>query len=584
MKPNLIRHLAVLALCSAVGTTHAAFGDPDSTFASPIAAPASCHHALGATGDATTYLSIRSLGPGGDLNGVAKLRKDGSIDTSWGQDGYALLPGIPEQGGISVIPSGFLATSDGGLIVIGARLVRFTRDGVRDAAYGVDGVSDPIEQSGFIHSFAPQADGSVVVFATGYNGGPQGVFTRITPGGKRDAFFGAQGVVSVDSTNREIYSWSVSGQHLEYASHPRDRVVGAPQLQLHGTSPSAGRIVAKYGAAAWTSPNVQVQPDGHLLLAAATCSSSAFCGSPTVSIVRYNSDGSVDTGFGSGGVRSVTPFPPEQVLNLQVFPRMLSLGPGGSSTVIVHGYEKKSWGWFPVGDYSADHAFRLAPDGSLDPAFPQSKRLASGQFVRYLQIDDGRVIHTPGSSQCPQRLTSDAFRMNVPLVEFHNPVSGRYFITAEGMESGVLDANTGADRWVRTGWKFGGWLAAALPGARQVCRFVLQAADGSASHFYALEGAECEFLRGLDGRTPPGEPAWRFEGHAFSATEPANGQCPANLTPIYRVYNRGFERGLVSNHRYTADSATYEAMQAEGWAAEGVKFCVPPVSDPVSRL
>jgi hypothetical protein len=251
--------------------------------------------------------------------------------------------------------------------------------------------------------------------------------------------------------------------------------------------------------------------------------------------------------------------------------------------VILHG-SQTSGGFFPVFRYAADHAFRLTADGSLDSAFPQSKVLAGGQFVRYLQIDDGRLIHIPGSAQCPQRLTSDALRMNVPIVEYRHAASGRYFVTAEGMESGILDGDLGPGHWVRTGWRFGGWLGFDLPGAKRVCRFALDAGDGSHSHFYALEGPECDFLRNLDARTPPNEPAWRFEGHAFSATEPADGRCPANLTSVYRLYNRGFEQGSVSNHRYTADPATYEAMQAEGWAAEGVKFCVPPISDPVSRM
>jgi hypothetical protein len=350
---------------------------------------------------------------------------------------------------------------------------------------------------------------------------------------------------------------------------------------LHTASPSNGRIVANYGAAAWTSPNVQVQPDGRVILAAATCNSGA-CTAPTVSVIRYSTDGSIDTGFGEQGMRRVTPFAAAQLHIPSVHPRMLSLGQGGSSTVILHGAQN-SGGFFPVVLYAANHAFRFTPDGALDSAFPQSKELAGGYSVRYLQTDDGRLIHTR-SSQCPQRLTSDALRMNVPIVEYRNAASGRYFITAEGMESGILDGNLGPDRWVRTGWKFGGWLAFDLPGAKRMCRFALDAGDGSHGHFYALEGPECTFLRDLDARTPSNEPAWRFEGHAFSATEPVNGQCPDNLTPVYRVYNRGFEQGSVSNHRYTADPATYESMRAQGWAAEGVKFCVPPVSDPVSRL
>jgi uncharacterized delta-60 repeat protein len=325
MKPNLRHTLAGLIACSTFGSAHAAFGDPDPTFApAPFAPPTYCDRGIGATGDATMYMGVRGLGVRGESNGVTKLRKDGSVDTAWGQDGSATMPGIPEHGGGSMSPTGFLATPDGGVIVVGIRLVRLTRAGLRDAAYGVDGVSDPIEQPSFIHSFALQPDGSVVVFATGHNGGPAGAFTRITPSGRRDASFGNGGVVSIDSTNREVYSWSVSGQHVEYATHP-PYAVGAPSLQLHAASPSSGRIVANYGAAAWTSPNVQVQPDGRMILAAATCDSSS-CKTPTVSVIGYNSDGSLDMEFGEQGMRSVTPFTAAQLYSPGVYPRMLSLG------------------------------------------------------------------------------------------------------------------------------------------------------------------------------------------------------------------------------------------------------------------
>src|SRR5687767_13512336 len=179
MKPNLRNTLAGLIACSTLGSAHAAFGDPDPTFApAPLAPPTSCDQGIGATGDATIYMGVRGLGPRGDSNGVAKLRKDGSIDSAWGLDGRVAMPGIPEHGGLSMSPAGFIATADGGVIVVGTRLVRLTRAGTRDAAYGDEGVSDPIEQAGFVHSFAPQPDGSIVVFATGHNGGAAGAFTR----------------------------------------------------------------------------------------------------------------------------------------------------------------------------------------------------------------------------------------------------------------------------------------------------------------------------------------------------------------------------------------------------------------------
>lgn len=43
-------------------------------------------------------------------------------------------------------------------------------------------------------------------------------------------------------------------------------------------------------------------------------------------------------------------------------------------------------------------------------------------------------------------------------------------------------------------------------------------------------------------------------------------------SPIYRLYNNPATVAAV-NHRFTADGATYAAMQAAGWIGEGVAFC-----------
>ena len=42
--------------------------------------------------------------------------------------------------------------------------------------------------------------------------------------------------------------------------------------------------------------------------------------------------------------------------------------------------------------------------------------------------------------------------------------------------------------------------------------------------------------------------------------------------PVYRAYNGRFAQH-DSNHRYTTDVPTYDAMVAQGWSGEGVVFC-----------
>jgi hypothetical protein len=57
---------------------------------------------------------------------------------------------------------------------------------------------------------------------------------------------------------------------------------------------------------------------------------------------------------------------------------------------------------------------------------------------------------------------------------------------------------------------------------------------------------------------------------------PAAGTCPANTTPIYRV----FDQRPDTNHRYTTSREVRNTMVAKGWVAEGdgpdlVVMCAP---------
>jgi hypothetical protein len=121
-----------------------------------------------------------------------------------------------------------------------------------------------------------------------------------------------------------------------------------------------------------------------------------------------------------------------------------------------------------------------------------------------------------------------------------------------------------------------------------VCRFYGNAAPNPAtgtifgpnSHFYTAIPAECAFLIAIFNA---GEKSWHFESYDFAATPPLElrdfpdigAACPPGAIPVYRAYNRGFERGEDSNHRLTNSLAAYQATVARGWAGEGVRMCAP---------
>jgi hypothetical protein len=179
---------------------------------------------------------------------------------------------------------------------------------------------------------------------------------------------------------------------------------------------------------------------------------------------------------------------------------------------------------------------------------------------------------------------SDEARVEAVMVEYYHPGGDHYFMTLEGFESALLDANVATMGWLRTGQTFGAWAAFQLPGTKRLCRFYGDLSAGPNSHFYTPEGSECDGLRTQAAAIPIGQAAWRFEEYAASVADAVDGKCPANLTPVYRVYNDANRRGTTSNHRYMTDPSIYDQMIGKGWLAEGVRFCVPPEAPSVTTF
>ena len=162
---------------------------------------------------------------------------------------------------------------------------------------------------------------------------------------------------------------------------------------------------------------------------------------------------------------------------------------------------------------------------------------------------------------------------NVLVVEFYNKLLDNYFITADVSEALAIDHGSAGPGWTRTGAAF------KAGGSTEVCRFYGSQLPGPNSHFYALDGSECQGL--MDVQFSASDPrrqtvkSWNFESFDFTSTRPTTGQCPAGTAPVYRAYNNGFSRGIDSNHRIVSSQTAIAQVVARGWIAEGVVMCAP---------
>ena len=167
-----------------------------------------------------------------------------------------------------------------------------------------------------------------------------------------------------------------------------------------------------------------------------------------------------------------------------------------------------------------------------------------------------------------QAAIAKAGPLTIDVVEYYNAALDHYFITWVAAEQANLDAGNTPTKWTRTGYSFKTFTIAQT-GTSPVCRYYIPPAKGD-SHFFGRGVDECN-------ATGQKNPTFVLEDPAFMQLYlPNAGTCPANTTPIYRV----FDNRPDANHRYMTDPAVRAQMVAKGWIVEGdgpdmVVMCAP---------
>lgn len=159
--------------------------------------------------------------------------------------------------------------------------------------------------------------------------------------------------------------------------------------------------------------------------------------------------------------------------------------------------------------------------------------------------------------------TAWAMRSFTLVREFYNTELRHFFRTGSAEEIAFIARGGAGPGWVENDDGFYAWLGPA-PGTVPVCRFYGTPGIGPNSHFYTAHATECEAVKKDRG--------WTYEGIAFHVKLATGQRCPANTTPVYRVYNQRWQVN-DSNHRYTTDRRVYSTMVSQGWAGEGVAWC-----------
>ena len=345
---------------------------------------------------------------GGDTGGqtamgLARYTSSGSLDPTFGSGGKLLLNQGAGVRSLALQSNGDLIV--GGFGGKGMTIARLTPSGALDSTFGKKGIVT-VETSGVAWGVAIQPDGKIVTVGA-VNGTTNCDFyvSRFNADGSVDKSFGSAGSVVTNVNGHYDQAQAVAIQPngaivvagFADSTGSYHQVAGTGQFAAVRYNPNGGLdqtfgtggivVTSLNGNATLGSRGVDaeaddviVQPDGKIVLTGGAYSTLGHY----FALVRYNSDGSLDTTFGTGGESVQT------ATSGVIQASGLGLEPDGK--IVVAGAVFQA----PYGNEVAVYN----PDGSLDSTFggtgvvttPDPNGKSGGAYALAIQPADDNIV------------------------------------------------------------------------------------------------------------------------------------------------------------------------------------------------
>lgn len=344
---------------------------------------------------------------------IARYNPDGSLDTSFDGDGK-VITGFDyttctrKKCTLTITDDQIhgLALQPDGRIVVGGfggrtsslghfALARYNSDGSLDTSFDTDGkVTTAIGFNAKAYALALQTDGKIILagFSQAVSGGPSRItLARYNANGSLDTSFDGDGILQTNVTGRANGVILQADGRIVVAGYvPGATDTDFALMRFHSdgsldTSFGTGGLVTTNLSSAWSSEDiangVTLQADGKIV-AVGVAARGDYPDREFV-VVRYNADGTLDTTFdGDGVVRT-------------------DIGPGADAahdvviqadgTIVVSGVRG--------GDGDSYALTRYNPDGSLDTTFDEDGIVVAGptgtSHAVTLQAD-GKIVAVGG--------------------------------------------------------------------------------------------------------------------------------------------------------------------------------------------
>ena len=251
-------------------------------------------------------------GPAGGDFLAMRYNSDGKLDNSFGLNGIASA-----DGGYSEEARSLAMQSDGKLIAAGSSnkgginnfaLVRYNADGNKDYSFGNYGtVVTPIGVYAYSNSVKIQGDGKIVVAGSSQQNQGDFEFTlaRYNSDGSLDSTFGVNGIVTTTIGNSDSYINSIKIQNDGKIVAAGKSTLGFTlvRYKVDGSLDNTFVVTTPFGVSDSEARSVAIQQDGKIVVAG------DYSNGPNNNdfvMARFNSDGNLDSTFGTNGI-TITP-------------------------------------------------------------------------------------------------------------------------------------------------------------------------------------------------------------------------------------------------------------------------------------
>lgn len=355
---NIVTAIAFCAVSSSAAAL--APGQIGSLLTFPVSGTSD--NAYAAVMDPSGALIMAGSGNSGGYSSLARLSASGFADGSFGSNGILNYNFSATLGDLL---HAIVRMSDGRYVACGEMFstagtardfltARFNSDGSLDGSFNFSGFADtPFLQSGVAGSLidscnavAVQTDGKVVAAGFTQQFGPQRVaLVRYATDGSLDATFGMGGKLVVDASTGPTADSSAQALLIQpdgkllvagYAHGVSNSDFMVLRLNSDGTpdtgfgSNNNGIVRTPVGTGSDYAYAMALQPDGKIVLAGQAQSSGIDFG-----LVRYTANGALDATFGNGGLVTTPVGPGEDIpysLALMPWGRLVAAGSARIST------------------------------------------------------------------------------------------------------------------------------------------------------------------------------------------------------------------------------------------------------------